>query len=145
MLTEKARTETEVGVAGSDGSICYSIDEYAGGSLICDRGSLRMAGAGWRRTRRVTMRQCVVKCARLSRGSRAPKEAPSICPPSVCVSMGPGVLVVKQKLTLTGLTRLRTSVETVLRNEVEAEEEGQLRTVCGVDDDGAPSSLVRNA
>lgn len=49
------------------------------------QGSLGTAGAGWRRARRVTMRQCVVKCARLSRGSRAPKEAPSICPQCVCV------------------------------------------------------------
>jgi len=50
----------------------------------------------------------------------------------------------EQKLTLTGLTRLRTSVETVAR--IAGGEKGWgVPDLCGVDDDGAPSSLVRNA
>nr|DAA03594.1 TPA_inf: HDC02233 [Drosophila melanogaster] len=102
------------------------------------------------RARRVTMRQCVVKCARLSRGS--PKgDSINLFPDGAwsriggvgastsCWGTGGGM---EQKLTLTGLTRLRTSVETVARK---ADGWSGGAHNCGVDDDGAPSSLVRNA
>ncbi|XP_070854739.1 uncharacterized protein [Drosophila suzukii] len=46
----------------------------------------------------------------------------------------------EQKLTLTGLTRLRTSVETVART-AGGERGWGVPDLCGVDDDGAPSSL----
>lgn len=102
------------------------------------------------RARRVTMRQCVVKCARLSRGSPkggsinlfpdgAWSRIGGVGASTSCWGTGGGM---EQKLTLTGLTRLRTSVETVPRK---ADGWSGGAHNCGVDDDGAPSSLVRNA
>lgn len=127
-----------------DRSIRYSIDEYAGGSLTCDRD---VEGKGVASEGGL---ESPVKCARLSRGSPkggsinlfpdgAWSRIGGVGASTSCWGTGGGM---EQKLTLTGLTRLRTSVETVARK---ADGWSGGAHNCGVDDDGAPSSLVRNA